>query len=1016
MDDPPRAASNDGNGAAASSGLRSAASLEACHEGESPKTNTLRRGISTIQAKFEELNSGLLDQINKGLVRPGGEAVKDVTYYAPQAVVGALSTLKDLKQSSLEVIRLESAEVQLATLPTEAQTSLVLRISICLLIGGKCIRFGKKQQLHVVDVKLSSSRTRPGVMRSGPLQIKNDLSVNSSLRRAGAIRFCMYLKGRSKTQRKFVDVTLPSCRIASTELVEVTAQEKSKSGGTPGMGAQAKLKFCVKANSQVFDIGRCQPRKVKYTNLNEWRPASQRQWKDVWWSPFREKDISNWAEVLGHMQADMKRGCILLYQTLFAQSEKLAQPRPAWRHNEEPEFNFRIMFLKRLVVCLAACDLKYSKEENGHFARDWVFPIASAITFGGRILIRLDGVNWQEFVNFLLFGDVKGFDWFKDGGEKLSVPSPFYARWAATHAVGLVQEHCQLYERKLTTRNAVENVRAGMKSHHLGMDLPVGGLGNPAPDTLSSTYGGLFIGQAGVPFRSDYQYVAEVQHGHLYMRWDDFGVQSTPVLCHESNAAEADGTERIAMSRNLSIGSSTSSVTATDTTGGDVCEMKAGKANSLFDEWVQLPHVYKREDLKEILEANDLGHVADEKPASFAQLYRAVAEENLLAIQRHDSGILRCRGVLIHLVVTHEKDGVTMVLVHSKATAKAGETSAEIEDCRVPMTLRYRHESWTDAVSRICQTNLQLGVQAVTAAIAACRLAQEEMCIYRCRPPPTLCYHSEVPNLDDVIPTEYQAYRFQLHIQKKVEALFTPILSGQQENLGFERESVDRMLSGFGGLPNPSRGSLTSKWVWMPMDDAIALGVDGLVPPEDRLQIVHEQSHLSSILVGIEGSAPQKESFFGGKHGTSGLSKDFTPFGTRKWRDYRRGGQDVPADIGGTRLHVDVTGFTLLQEAVGRLWMSVPSEAYSGNAEAKAEREFFRELLQASNVESAKIIETRTNFIRPVLHSAAGTMVFDGCVRTRTTQTLKSGRSPSIVSADTVPSARPTGNSTTLSL
>lgn len=68
-----------------------------------------------------------------------------------------------------------------------------------------------------------------------------------------------------------------------------------------------------------------------------------------------------------------------------------------------------------------------------------------------------------------------------------------------------------------------------VSSKHLGIDLPVGGLGNPVPTTgeglESNKDHSQFIGHAGVPYRTPARpvYSKDIQHGHLYVQWKDFG-------------------------------------------------------------------------------------------------------------------------------------------------------------------------------------------------------------------------------------------------------------------------------------------------------------------------------------------------------------------------------------------------------------------------------------------------------------------------------------------------------------
>mmetsp|Transcript_12298 Transcript_12298/g.28787 ORF Transcript_12298/g.28787 Transcript_12298/m.28787 type:complete len:1618 (+) Transcript_12298:216-5069(+) len=142
------------------------------------------------------------------------------------------------------------------------------------------------------------------------------------------------------------------------------------------------------------------------------------------------------------------------------------------------EYSPRIMFLKRLMLCFAICGVYYSEDERA-VKHLWPYPIASILGHGSRVMIRLEAVDCYEFLNFLLAGDPKIVDWFENGGVP---PLPLTRRIAATHAVTM--ERNELKEKKLEVTN-VTNVGAFMDGalfgRHLGMNLPIGGAGNPSP-------------------------------------------------------------------------------------------------------------------------------------------------------------------------------------------------------------------------------------------------------------------------------------------------------------------------------------------------------------------------------------------------------------------------------------------------------------------------------------------------------------------------------------------------------
>merc|ERR1719247_747793 len=105
------------------------------------------------------------------------------------------------------------------------------------------------------------------------------------------------------------------------------------------------------------------------------------------------------------MTVDMKHDMILMYQTLFSQCARISPATPILSAEAMENYDRRVLLLKRLFLCLAVCKLTFCIEENGAATHAWPFPLASALCHGSRILFRLDGVDWQEFTNFLLLGD-----------------------------------------------------------------------------------------------------------------------------------------------------------------------------------------------------------------------------------------------------------------------------------------------------------------------------------------------------------------------------------------------------------------------------------------------------------------------------------------------------------------------------------------------------------------------------------------------------------------------------------
>eukprot|EP00931_Biecheleriopsis_adriatica_P049678 TRINITY_DN28740_c0_g1_i1.p1 TRINITY_DN28740_c0_g1~~TRINITY_DN28740_c0_g1_i1.p1 ORF type:complete len:1780 (+),score=334.12 TRINITY_DN28740_c0_g1_i1:386-5341(+) len=212
------------------------------------------------------------------------------------------------------------------------------------------------------------------------------------------------------------------------------------------------------------------------------------------------------------------------------------------------DYSPRVSFLKRLLVCYAECGVYYSEAGNTEQLGDpWPYPIASVLGHGSRVLVRLEDVDSSEFLNFLLSGDPQTVDWKESG-----IPFPLRTRIAATHSVELT-ETGQIIEKKLRVTSAaetVQNISDGIRKKHLGLDLPLGGVGHPSP-VGSSTYVG-FRGEVirrlppahrrasaapstVVNIRSDDEILDQeewkqerrMQGGHLYIRTDDFGIVSS---------------------------------------------------------------------------------------------------------------------------------------------------------------------------------------------------------------------------------------------------------------------------------------------------------------------------------------------------------------------------------------------------------------------------------------------------------------------------------------------------------
>lgn len=196
-----------------------------------------------------------------------------------------------------------------------------------------------------------------------------------------------------------------------------------------------------------------------------------------------------------------------------------------------------ISFLKRLFICLALCGVHFVEDDNLQvLGQEWPFPLASLLGHGGRILFRVEDVDVYNFLNFLLKGDEEAHDW------KQSIPPPFLKRLAATHGVDVV-EGC-IFERKLKATNlndVANNVADGFQGKHLGLDLPLGGLGNISPVWKLGEKSHAHIGFRGEAILSDTNMPkAGIQGGHLYLRVDELGLYAGGAGWHDEESLVDD--------------------------------------------------------------------------------------------------------------------------------------------------------------------------------------------------------------------------------------------------------------------------------------------------------------------------------------------------------------------------------------------------------------------------------------------------------------------------------------------
>merc|ERR1712176_529160 len=88
-----------------------------------------------------------------------------------------------------------------------------------------------------------------------------------------------------------------------------------------------------------------------------------------------------------------------------------------------------------------------------------------------------------------------------------------------------------------------------------------------------------------------------------------------------------------------------------------------------------------------------------------------------------------------------------------------------------------------------------------------------------------------------------------------------------------------------------------------------------------------------------------------------GKSNNLSAFGKPKWRSYRRGGQEVPADLGGMSVFINEAKFEHFKEVCEAAQLGKPSDGHQAGGPQESEMKFFRELLQSPITEAGHIIE-----------------------------------------------------------
>lgn len=755
----------------------------------------------------------------------------------------------------------------------------------------------------------------------------------------------------------------------------------------------------------VFDVARCRPVKNDLMGKDEWNPKTVKAWQGVWQSAWKETHVLDRSALIKTMTTDMKNDSVIMYQTLFVHKFQQFTGYRGFSDEEVLMHERRVVFLKRLLLAFAVCGVGLTSESNGAAVKPWPYPLASVLSHGGRVLLCLKGIPWKDFINFLIFGNPTDWDWDGRG-----VPLPMVTRKAATHGMKFDASMGHLQELKLNHASAV------LQRGHLGMDLPVGGLGNPMP---LHENGQLYVGPSGVPFKGKKSgsvrphLMKDMQHGHMYLRGCEFG--TTDMMVPESEDVP-DGLSSPGSSDALgdlrrdftpmqsNFGAKPVSVKSeswhknTDVRSAD--ELQTLLINSGYSTDIeQVERLWRLVDQSElVLETRERGtHSVSEDPdirfhgvlLEIAVEYDAPAGESMILVQTGAEAIPDLEksrptvsgrseapsfGPMQSMYVVGKGAKAAAVAAafggsHSDSQSPPGSRastiqstqSARMEDRTLLTILCCHHEPWANAVLRHLQDVFLLSEEAAKEILKGCQTGKDT-CIYESGYAPTVCHH-HYDAVGSTIPLEYNTLHLRMKIDDPESPLFMPLFAN---TLATQEPAC---IYGFGGLAQRS-GTISREWAWLSTDAAVSqeFGLSGPKPSSKKTRMSWAEQRVDGLLLGIECSAPMKEDCFGGSHAVDAKSKDTSAFGKRKWRDYRGGDEEMPGNLGGTRVNVTIPKFLYLQavcEAVEKggnlddnvgtasagigktMTMAAGTGSKNTGGVHQAEMTFFQSLLQA---------------------------------------------------------------------
>jgi hypothetical protein len=198
----------------------------------------------------------------------------------------------------------------------------------------------------------------------------------------------------------------------------------------------------------------------------------------------------------------------IFLQTLFSQNLNGKKIFSSLSPKDKLKYLEKIKFIKKLIFLIAGAGLQYTIRDNDYqHLRPWPFPIVSAFSHGQRILFIIRQTKAEEVFNFLTSNKKSGIA---------------RRRMMASHSVKLNKNNPVEIKLKGFI-GSMKNLWDGIRAKHFGVNIPLGGMGIIGPS-------GEIIGESGNFLTPELNPISGKQHGHFYLRVDDFSKQGLSTI------------------------------------------------------------------------------------------------------------------------------------------------------------------------------------------------------------------------------------------------------------------------------------------------------------------------------------------------------------------------------------------------------------------------------------------------------------------------------------------------------